>query len=121
MRGGFRRLSSSLGGAGGTRSWRHLGDRRGGGAAVARGNWRLLYAKEQTRLAAHQSLRVAEQAAATGKITSLAGDLARRGKALESSLAESNSRLARLDLGKARRHVREGAAKRPAFSGPPNR
>ncbi len=58
----------------------------------------LLYAKEQYRLAAHQSLRVAEQAAATDKITRLAGDLEQRSKALESSLTESNRRLATLNF-----------------------
>jgi eukaryotic-like serine/threonine-protein kinase len=67
-------------------------------ALVAVAVFALLYATEQSRLATHQSLRVAEQRVATEKITRLAGDLDRRGKALESSLAESNSRLARLDL-----------------------
>ncbi len=51
----------------------------------------LIYADRQARHAA-------EQAEANEQIRRLAGDLERRGKALESSLAESNSRLARLDL-----------------------
>ena len=58
----------------------------------------LLFAENQRRLSAQQSLRLAEQTQATDKITRLAGDLDRRGKALESSLTESNRRLAMLNF-----------------------
>ena len=58
----------------------------------------LLFAENQRRLSAQQSLRLAEQTEATDKITRLADDLQRRGKALESSLTESNRRLAMLNF-----------------------
>ncbi len=58
----------------------------------------LAYAQEQSRFARHQSLRVAEQTEATNKIKRLADNLEQRSKALESSLSESNRRLATLNF-----------------------
>ncbi len=58
----------------------------------------LVYAADRDRFAKQQTIRVAEQTKATNEITRLAGALERRGKALESSLAESTRRLAMLDF-----------------------
>jgi eukaryotic-like serine/threonine-protein kinase len=69
-----------------------------GAALLAVAVLALLFAENQRRLSAQQSLRLAEQTQATDKITRLVGDLDRRGKALESSLTESNRRLAMLNF-----------------------
>src|SRR5262249_2609028 len=57
----------------------------------------LVRANDLSRLASDRAVRIAEQARATEQITRLAGDLERRSKALESSLSESNRRLAMLN------------------------
>src|SRR5262249_5755325 len=62
----------------------------------------LVRAQDLSRLASDRAVRITEQAKATERITRLAGDLERRSKALESSLSESNRRLAVLNFERGR-------------------
>ena len=77
-------------------------------AMVAALGLALVRAADLSRLASDRALRIAEQAKATVQITRLAGDLERRSQALESSLSESNRRLAMLNFERGRAAFEKG-------------
>ena len=77
-------------------------------AMVAALGLALVRAADLSRLAADRARRIAEQAKSTEQITRLAGDLERRSQALESSLSESNRRLAMLNFERGRAAFEKG-------------